>query len=69
MKMLLKKIERVRKQADDHKLLQGYLNIIEEHITDSIMINHELHTRKFQKLKMDILQDIKACKYIRLVNK
>jgi hypothetical protein len=62
MRALLKKIEIIKKQSDDYKLLQGYLGIIEGHIMNSMTTNSELHSMKFNKLKMGIMKDLRGFK-------
>jgi hypothetical protein len=62
MKSLLKKIKTIEKQTDDYKLLKGYLSIIEGHIMSSMILNSELHSIKYHKLKMDILRDLQGFK-------
>lgn len=64
MKSLLNKIKTIKKQSDDYKLLQGYLNIIEGHIFNSVTTSSELHSLKFQKLKMDIMRDLQGFKNV-----
>jgi hypothetical protein len=62
MKSLLKKMKVIKKQSDDYKLLKGYLSIIEGHIIGSMTSNSELHSMKFNKLKMDIIRDLQGFK-------